>query len=46
MPSVNEAPLVELPVYLRIARILEHEIARAYRSGDLLPSERILADDL
>ena len=44
MPSLHESPLVEMPVYLRIARILEHEIARAYRSGDLLPSERILAE--
>ena len=40
----HSTPVQHLPVYLRIARILEHEIARAYRSGDLLPSERILAD--
>ena len=43
--SVDQStPLVQQPVYLRIARILEHEISRAYRSGDLLPSERILAE--
>ena len=32
------------PIYLRIARILENEITRAYRSGDMLPSEKVLAE--
>lgn len=32
------------PVYLQIARILENEIARAYRSGDMLPAEKVLAE--
>ncbi|TVR39664.1 MAG: phosphonate metabolism transcriptional regulator PhnF [Planctomycetota bacterium] len=32
-------------MYLQIARILENEIARAYRCGDMLPSEMTLAEN-